>query len=102
MLEELEVEGLHLPAGAEVHLHEALALQAEQRLAHRRARHPQTRGDLALGETVARHQTELGDVVLDAIVDRIGEGGMQRRSLITGAHACAPSVAAGPLSQPSG
>ena len=77
VLEHLEVERADLPAGSKVHLHEAFALQPEQRLADRRARDAQAGGDLGLGEAVAGHQAELGDIVLHFVVDGVCERGMQ-------------------------
>jgi hypothetical protein len=72
LLELIEIEGQHAPAAAEQHLDEALLLQLEQRLAHRRARDAQALADLALGEAVARHQPEFGDVALELRVHLVG------------------------------
>ena len=73
VVERLEVERPHAPAALRVHLQVALALQAEQRLAHRRARHARAARHLVLGEAGARQQAELEDVGLDALVDRPGQ-----------------------------
>ena len=72
LLELVEVEGQHAPAAAEQHFDEAFLLQPEQRLAHRRARDAQPLADLVLGEAVAGHQAELGDVALELRVDLVG------------------------------
>jgi hypothetical protein len=72
LLELVEVERQHAPAAAKQHLDEALLLQPEQRLAHRRARHAQAFADLVLGEAVAGHQLELGDVALELRVHLVG------------------------------
>src|SRR5205085_210432 len=73
-LELLEVEGQHPPAAAEQHLHEALLLQAEQGLAHRRAADAQPLAEFVLGTAVTGHQLELGDVALELLVDLVGPG----------------------------
>src|SRR5262249_13385916 len=59
----------------------ALALESEERLAHRRARNLGARGDLVLREARAGEQAELEDVALQRSVDRLGEvlrGGRNR------------------------
>src|SRR5690606_6008305 len=68
-----EVERLDLPATAEINLQIALALQAIQRLAHRRAAGGHALGDLALAEAITGQQAELEDVVLELQVDALGE-----------------------------
>ncbi len=72
LVEAVEVEGQHAPAGAEQHLHETLLLQADQRLAHRRARHVQALAELVLGEAVAGQQVKVGDVALELLVHLVG------------------------------
>src|SRR5258706_6022892 len=47
-------------------LFRSIALQPEQRLAHRRAADLHARGDFALAEAVAGQQAEVEDVVLQA------------------------------------
>src|SRR5207302_7758573 len=72
-VEQLEVERAHAPAAFRMHLEIAFALEAEQRLAHRRARHPRAARYLVLREARARQQPELEDVALQLAVDRLGE-----------------------------
>src|SRR5262249_15632922 len=71
--EEVEIERVHAPAALRVDLHVALALEAEQRLAHRGTRDAGARGDLVLREARAGKQAELEDVALQRAVDRLGE-----------------------------
>src|SRR3954467_4892234 len=73
MVEQVEVERPHAPAALRVDLHVALALEAEERLAHRSARDVRAGGDLVLREARAGKQAELEDVALQRAVDRLGE-----------------------------
>ena len=81
LLEALELQRADLPATAKVHLHLPLALQAIQRLAHRRAAGRHALGDVALAEAIARQQAEFEDVLLELLVDGISQA---RRRAATG------------------
>src|SRR5690606_27761840 len=69
----VEVEGPHLPGTPDIHPQVALALQAIQGLAHRRTADRHARGHLALAEAITGQQAELEDVVLEPLVDALGE-----------------------------
>src|SRR3954454_12489769 len=71
MVEQVEVERPHAPAALRVDLQVAFALEAEQRLAHRRARHAASRRDLVLREARPGQQAELEDVGFQHAVDRL-------------------------------
>jgi hypothetical protein len=76
MLEHLEVERADLPAGSEVHLHEAS--RCSRNSAWRTGvRETPRRVATSVREAVAGHQAELGDVVLHLVVDGVCERGMQ-------------------------
>ena len=91
LLELLEVERQHAPAAAKQHLDVAFLLQAEQGLAHRRARDAQALAEFVLGEAVARHQLEVGHVALELLrrprrrasgCGRLGRAGRGGRSVV--------------------
>jgi hypothetical protein len=67
-----EIKRPYAPAALGVHFQVALALQAEQRLAHRRARHARAAGNLVLGEACTGQQPKLEDVGLELLIDRPG------------------------------
>src|SRR4029077_4973715 len=73
VVEEVEVERPHAPAALRVDLHVALALEAEERLAHRRARDTRAGRDPVLREARAGQQAELEDVGFQDAVDRLGK-----------------------------
>ncbi|MNT67672.1 hypothetical protein D3C72_2058370 [compost metagenome] len=73
-LEARQVDRHHLPAVAEVPAHQSFGLQAQQRLAHRRAGDAEPLGDIVLGEAVARQQAKCEDVVPQAEVSTLRTG----------------------------
>jgi hypothetical protein len=87
LLELVEVERQHAPAAAKQHLDETFLLQPEQRLPHRRARHAEPLADLVLGEAVAGHQLEFGNVALELFVHLVGARAMDMRNRGGARHA---------------
>src|ERR1041384_2033874 len=73
VVEEVKVERPPAPAALRVDLHVAFALEAEERLSHRRAGNASARGNLALREARAGEQAELEDVAFQRAVDRVAE-----------------------------
>ncbi len=72
LFELAEIEGRHVPAASERHLHVAFQLQPEQGFSNRRARHAQALGHVAFGEAFAGQQNEVEDRGLDAAVGAFG------------------------------
>ena len=75
LVEAVEVDRPHGPAGLALDVEEALVAQPEQRLAHRRAADAQPRAHLVLGEAVAGQQLEVVDLRLQLRVGLLGEIG---------------------------
>ena len=74
LVEDVEVKRRDLPASLGDDLQKALARQALQGLAQRRAADGQTPGPLAFAAAVTRHQRKVEDQMLELGVGLIGQG----------------------------